>query len=60
MTTLCFMHIDRKEVDSEELALNLCNSQFMLQKTPQNFCGKQRDNVNILSSSQIFRSAGVA
>lgn len=57
MTTLCFMYTDRKEVDSGELALGLCNSQFMLQKPLRTSVA---NNLNLLSSSQIFRSAGVA
>lgn len=56
MTTLCFMYTDRKEVDSGELALGLCNSSCC--KKP--FRISVANKVNIRSSSQIFRSAGVA
>lgn len=58
MTTLFYVVTDRKEVDSGALALGLCNSQFMLQKPSELLW--QNNNMNILSHSQIFRSAGVA
>lgn len=51
------MYTDRKEVDSGALALGLCNSQFMLQKNPQNFYGKQHEHSFSLTNFQVSWSS---